>query len=111
MALVTPKLDEVWLVDLNPTVGSEIQKARPCVIVSPDEMNQWLRTVIVAPMTHADRPYATRVNTKFQGSKGQIALDQIRSVDRQRLIRRLGRVTHDTGQKLSTLLVEMFTRE
>lgn len=110
MGLVIPQLDEVWLVNLDPTIGSEIQKTRPCVIVSPDDMNQLLRTVVVAPMTHADRPYATRVNAKFQGSSGQIALDQIRSIDRQRLIRKLGRVTPEIGRTLSALLVEMFTR-
>jgi mRNA interferase MazF len=111
MGLVTPKLDEVWMVALDPAVGFEIQKSRPCLVVSPDEMNQRLRTVIVAPMTRTERPYPTRVTVRFQGKDGQIALDQIRSVDRQRLIQKLGTVTVKAADAVSAVLVEMFMRD
>ena len=106
-----PQQDDVWLVSLDPTRGSEIKKTRPCLIVSPDEMNQHLRTVIVAPMTTADRPYPTRVSLTFQGKSGQVALDQIRAVDRDRLVRRLGSISARTAQLVSAVLVEMFGRE
>jgi mRNA interferase MazF len=111
MGLVAPKQNEVWVVALDPVVGFEIQKTRPCLVVSPDEMNQRLRTAIVAPMTGAERPYPTRVKVRFQGKNGQIALDQIRSVDRQRLVKRLGSVTAKTAHAVSALLVEMFIRD
>jgi len=106
-----PRLDEAWLVSLDPTRGSEIKKTRPCLIVSPNEMNQHLRTVIVAPMTTAARPYPTRVGLTFQGKSGQVALDQIRAVDRDRLVQRLGTVSPKTAQTVSAVLVEMFGRE
>lgn len=106
-----PRLDEVWLVALDPVLGSEIQKTHPCLIISPDEMNLHLRTAIVAPMTTAERPYPMRVAVTFQGKHGQVALDQIRAVDRQRLVRKLGRVPAKTAQTVSTVLVEMFTRQ
>ena len=105
-----PKLDEVWLAALDPAQGSEIQKTRPCMVVSPDEMNQRLRTVIIAPMTTAERPYPTRIGVKFQGKRGQVALDQIRAVDRQRLVQRLGSVSVRTARDVSAVLVEMFSR-
>jgi mRNA interferase MazF len=105
-----PRLDDVWLVSLDPTPGSEIQKTRPCLVVSPDEMNRHLRTVIVAPMTTTQRPYPSRATVNFQSKQGQVALDQIRAVDRERLIRKLGSVSPRTAQAVSSLLVEMFTR-
>jgi mRNA interferase MazF len=105
-----PRLDEVWLVALDPTSGAEIQKTRPCLIVSPDEMNHHLRTLIVAPMTTVQRAYPTRIAVTFQGKHGQVALDQIRAVDRQRLVRRLGKVSSSTAAKVSATLVEMFAR-
>lgn len=105
-----PRLDEVWLLSLDPTQGSEIQKTRPCLVVSPDEINRHLRTVIIAPMTTSERPYPTRVTVTFQSKRGQVALDQIRAVDRQRLVRKLGSVSAKTAQAVSTVLVEMFTR-
>lgn len=105
-----PRLDDVWLISLDPTEGSEIQKTRPCLVVSPDEMNQRLRTVVIAPMTTAERPYPTRVTVTFQRKGGQVALDQIRAVDRQRLVRKLGSVPTKTAQAVSAVLVEMFTR-
>lgn len=106
-----PLLDEVWLVSLDPTLGSEIRKTRPCLVVSPDEMNRRLRTVLVAPMTTVERPYPTRVPVAFQAKRGQVALDQIRAIDRQRLVRRLGKVPIKTAREVASVLVEMFTRD
>jgi mRNA interferase MazF len=105
-----PQRDEVWLVSLDPTRGTEIQKTRPCLVVSPNEMNHHLRTVIVAPMTTVARPYPTRVAVRFQGKRGQVALDQLRAVDGQRLARKLGEITAKTGQDVSATLLEMFAR-
>ena len=106
-----PRLDEVWLVSLDPTQGAEIQKTRPCLVVSPDESNRHLRTVIIAPMTTVKRPYPTRVALTFQGKPGQVALDQLRAMDRQRLVRKLGRITPKVTAAVSTVLVEMFVRQ
>src|SRR5215467_12014242 len=109
MAMVScPCQDEVWLVSLDPTQGSEIQKIRPCLVVSPNEMNRHLRTITIAPMTTTERPYPTRVNLTFQGKRGQVAIDQLRAVDGQRLVRKLGRVSAKTAKAVSALLVEMF---
>ena len=89
MAMVVKRFD-VYLVNLDPTVGSEIQKTRPCLIISPDEMNRNIRTVIIAPMTSAQKAYPTRVPYTFQNKQGQIVLDQIRTIDKKRLIKKLG---------------------
>ena len=105
-----PRLDEVWLASLDPTRGSEMRKTRPCLVVSPDEMNRHLRTVIVAPMTTTERPYPTRVTVTFQGRRGQVAVDQLRAVDRQRLLKRLGKISPVAAQAVSSALVEMFAR-
>ena len=94
----------------QPTRKVAIQKTRPCLVVSPDEMNQHLRTVIIAPMTTVIRPYPTRVGVRFQGKQGQVALDQLRAVDRQRLVRKLGKVSAKTAQEISAILLEMFAR-
>jgi mRNA interferase MazF len=102
-----PTRSDVWLVSLDPTQGSEIRKTRPCVVISPDEMNAHLRTIIVAPMTTAMRPYPTRVNLRFQGRDGQVVLDQIRTIDKTRLARRLGRLPEAVGRQVSAGLVEM----
>jgi mRNA interferase MazF len=99
---------DVYLVGLDPTIGSEMQKTRPCVIVSPDEMNHALRTAIIAPMTTKGRAYPTRVACRFKGKRGQIVLDQIRTVDRSRLVRRLGRLDAATSDTVLKLLQEMF---
>lgn len=99
---------DIWLITLDPTKGSEIRKTRPCIIVSPDEMNRWLRTLIVAPMTSTVRSYPSRVPIRFDGKDGQIALDQIRTIDKSRLIHRLGAVEAETAVALSETLVEMF---
>ena len=103
------KTGEIWLAQLDPTVGSEIQKTRPCVVVSPDEMNAHLRTVIVAPMTTGSRPAAFRVPLSFQGKKGLIVLDQIRTVDKGRLAKRLGAVSAKTLALTLAALQEVFT--
>ena len=100
---------DIWLVNLDPTRGSEIKKTRPCVIVSPDEMNRHIRTVIIAPMTSARRRYPTRVDLTFQRRKGQVVLDQIRTVDRARLTKRLGRLPAARARDVSDVLVEMFS--
>jgi mRNA interferase MazF len=107
MAMVIKRFD-VFLIDLDPTVGSEIQKTRPCLIVSPDEMNRHLATVIVAPMTTQGRPYPTRASCTFQGKKGQVVLDQLRTVDKMRLVKRLGRVSPSTQKRILAILAEMF---
>lgn len=99
---------DVYLVPLDPTVGSEIQKTRPCVVVSPDEANRYLSTVIVAPMTSQGRPHPSRVACRFSGKDGLIVLDQLRTVDKTRLVRRLGRVTAAEQKAVLTGLTEMF---
>lgn len=99
---------EVYLVNLEPTVGSEIKKTRPCLVVSPDEINHNLRTVIVAPMTTKGRAYPTRVSCRFKGKNGQVVLDQIRTVDQVRLVRRLGRIDSKTAAAVLDVLQEMF---
>jgi mRNA interferase MazF len=99
---------EVHLINLDPTVGSEIQKTRPCPIVSPDEMNHHIATVIVAPMTTKGRPYPSRVPCRFQGKEGLIVLDQLRTVDKARLVKHLGQIDADTQRAVLTTLAAMF---
>ena len=99
---------EVHLISLDPTKGSEIRKTRPCLIISPNEMNKYIRTVIIAPMTSTIKNYPTRVTTTFQGKKGQIVLDQIRIVDKSRLIKNLGSISSAAGEKVLSVLQEMF---
>jgi len=99
---VVVKRFEVYLTDLDPTIGSEIKKVRPCLIVSPDEMNKHLNTVIIAPMSTKGREYPTRVRCEFQRKQGQVVLDQIRTVHKARLVKRLGRIDGQT-QVLSAL--------
>ncbi len=110
MVIRAPRRDEVWLVSLDPTHGAEIQKTQPCVVISPEEMNQFLWTVIVAPMTTALRSYPTRVSVRFQSKAGQVALDQLRSVDKQRLVKKLGSIPSNVAQQCSEVLIEMFRR-
>ena len=100
---------DVFLTSLDPTCGSEIQKTRPCVIVSPDELNVHLRTFIVAPLTTGGHPYPFRVPCKFQGRSGHIVLDQIRTVDRDRLVRQLGKLSPSALGRILAILQEMFT--
>lgn len=99
---------EVHLVSLDPTVGREIRKARPCLVVSPDEMNRHLGTVIVAPMTTRGTAYPSRVPCRFAGKAGQVVLDQLRTVDRARLVRRLGRLPAPTLRLVLDVLQETF---
>lgn len=98
---------EVYLVNLDPSIGSEIQKTRPCLVISPDEMNAHIATVIVAPMTTRGREYPSRVKCNFQGKAGQIVLDQIRTVDKVRLVKKLGRINTATQKQVLAVLVEM----
>jgi mRNA interferase MazF len=107
MGMVVERFD-VFLVNLDPTVGSEIQKTRPCVVISPDEMNRHIATVIIAPMTTKGRQYPTRLPCQFQGKNGQIVLDQIRTVDKNRLIKKLGQISQHEQQLLLEILAKMF---
>ncbi len=102
------KTGEIWLAQLDPTIGSEIQKTRPCVVVSPDDINAHLRTVIIAPMTTGSRPAGFRVPVTFQGKHGLILLDQIRALDRVRLVRRLGALRPTTLALTQRTLQAMF---
>jgi len=99
---------EVYLIALDPTVGSEIRKTRPCLIISPDEMNRHLRTVMVAPMTTKGQAYPTRVTCTFKGRQAQIVLDQLRTVDKTRLVQRMGSVSRSTQHQILATLAEMF---
>jgi mRNA interferase MazF len=101
---------EVHLISLDPTKGSEIKKTRPCVIISPNEMNRHIRTVIIAPMTSTLKSYPTRVATTFQGKKGEIVLDQIRTVDKSRLVKKIGTISASAEEKVLGVLQEMFAR-
>ena len=99
---------DVFLVNPDPTVGSEIRRTRPCLIVSPDEMNRHIATVIVAPMTTKGRPYPTRIPCQLRGKKGQVVLEQLRTVDKRRLVRRLGRLSAATQKRVLAALAELF---
>jgi mRNA interferase MazF len=103
-----PSRGEIVLVELDPTRGSEIRKTRPCLVVSPDELNHHLRTVIVAPMTTGGHAYPFRPTCRFGGKEGRIALDQLRTVDRERLRKRLGTLTPSTFASVFAALSEMF---
>ena len=107
MGVVAQRFD-VFLVNLDPTVGSEIQKTRPCVVISPDEMNRYISTVIVAPMTTKGGAYPTWVICQFQGKAGQIVLDQIRTIDKTRLVKKLGQIGLDQQRAVLDTLAEMF---
>jgi mRNA interferase MazF len=108
MGVVVARFD-VFLVALDPTVGSEIQKTRPCVIISPNEINLHLATAIVAPMTTKGRLYPSRVSVNFDGKDGLIVLDQIRTVDKTRLVEKLGSIDSETQKAVLSILVEMFS--
>ena len=99
---------DVYLINLDPNIGHEIKKTRPCLIVSPDEMNRFIRTVIVAPMTTKGTTYPTRIECKFRGKQRQVVLDQIRTIDKTRLVRKLGRVDIQTQSEVLSVLGEMF---
>lgn len=102
------KRGEVYLAALDPTVGSEIQKSRPCMVISPDEMNAWLRAVIVAPLTSRGRSAPFRVPVRFQGKQGLILLDQIRVLDKSRLVTKMGIIRQPTRGTVFSVLQEMF---
>ncbi len=99
---------DVYLTNLDPTIGSEIRKTRPCLIISSDEMNRHIRTVIVAPMTTAGKDYPTRIACTFKRKKGQIVLDQIRTIDKTRLIKNLGTLDSETQLKVISVLQQLF---
>ena len=99
---------EVYLVNLDPTIGSEIQKTRPCLIISPDEMNNHIATVIVAPMTTKGRDYPTRIPCMFEGKEGQVVLDQICTVDKVRLVKKPGGISASTQKEVLAVLMELF---
>jgi len=99
---------DVYLINLDTTVGSEIQKIRPCLIISPDEINRHIRTVIVAPMTTAGKEYPTRISCTFKKKKGQIVIDQIRTIDKSRLIKRLGTIDSNTQLAVIAVLQSLF---
>jgi mRNA interferase MazF len=101
---------EVFVVTLDPTVGHEIKKTRPCAVISPNEMNHNIGTVIVAPMTTQGRRYPTRVDCTFQGVEGQIVLDQLRTVDKERLVKKLGQLSPSIGDHVLDVLGEMFQK-
>jgi mRNA interferase MazF len=103
-----PRRFEIWLVGLDPTIGAEMRKTRSCVVVSPDEMNRFIRTVIVAPMTSADRPYPSRVPIVSGGRTGSVALDQLRTVDKNRLLKHLGTCDAPTAERICEALLRMF---
>ncbi|MBF0200599.1 MAG: type II toxin-antitoxin system PemK/MazF family toxin [Desulfamplus sp.] len=107
MAVVVKRFD-VYLVNLNPTIGSEIQKTRPCLVVSPDEMNRNIRTVIIAPMTSAQKDYPTRISCTFRKKQGQIVLDQLRTVDKVRLIQKLGTIDSKVQLDVISVLQRLF---
>lgn len=107
MAVVVHRF-AVYLVSLDPTIGSEMQKTRPALVVSPDEMNASIATVLIAPMTTRGRAYPTRVPCEFQGKRGEIALDQIRVVDKARLVRQLGTIDTATRRTVLETLAAMF---
>ena len=107
MGMVVNRFD-VYLINLDPTVGSEIQKTRPCLIISPDEMNKYIRTVIVAPLTSAGKDYPTRVSCKFKKKRGQIVLDQIRTIDKERLIKKLDSIDPETQLEVISVLQRLF---
>jgi mRNA interferase MazF len=109
MAVVVQRFD-VWLVALDPTVGRKIQKTHPCLIISPDEMNAHIATVIIAPMTTKGRDYPTRVPCQFEGKSGQVVLDQLRTVDKTRLVKRLGQLDAAAADAVLDVLSELFAK-
>ncbi len=107
MAVVVKRFD-VYLVNLDPTIGSEIQKTRPCLVISPDEMNRNIRTVMIAPMTSAQKDYPTRISCIFRKKQGQIVVDQLRTVDKARLIQKLGTIDSKAQLEVISVLQRLF---
>ncbi|MGH6871462.1 MAG: type II toxin-antitoxin system PemK/MazF family toxin [Rhizomicrobium sp.] len=108
MDMVTPRRFDVFLVSLDPTVGAEMRKTRPCVIVSPDEANRHMRTAVVVPLTSTLRSFPSRVPVRFRGRDGQLAIDHIRAVDCTRLARRIGAIKPDEGHRLAAVIRTYF---
>lgn len=99
---------DIVLVNLDPTIGSEMKKTRPCVVLSPNEMNKFLKTIVVAPMTSSSKPYPTRVEVRHKQTKGWIAIDQIRTIDRARIIKRFETLTEKEVEKVKEVIKETF---
>ena len=108
VAAGTFRRGDVFLVDLSPTIGGEIRKTRPCLVVSPNDLNRHLRTLIVAPLTTGGHAYPFRISCRFQGKSGYVVLDQVRTVDRERLVRRLGKLPPSIIEQALGVLREMF---
>lgn len=106
--MVAPKKFEVFLINLDPTIGSEIRKTRPCVVISPDDMNNVLMTAIIAPLTSTHKAWPTRIDVVFQRRNGQVALDQIRTIDRARLVKKLGIISDAAQLEITATLLEIF---
>jgi mRNA interferase MazF len=102
------KRTEIWLIDLNPTVGSKIKKSRPCIILSPDEANNYLNTVTIAPLTSTLKPYPSRVNCSFEGKEGQVAIDQVRTFDKLRLKKKIGTLDKLSVEQVFLTLQDYF---
>ena len=100
--------NEIWLTSLDPTIGREINKARPCVILSPDDLNKYSATVTVAPLTSTLKKYPTRIDCNVNGKKGQIVIDQIRSIDKSRLIKKISSINEVTSEKIYKTIVAYF---
>mgnify|MGYP000305143910 CR=1 FL=1 len=109
MAMVSPCRFDILLVSLDPSQGSEIKKTRPCLVISPDEMNKHIKTLIVAPMTSKGRPYLTRIPVTFKGTEGKVLLDQIRTIDKSRIIKKLGTLDVEKASLVLETLREMFS--
>lgn len=99
---------DIVLVNLDPTIGSEMKKTRPCVVLSPNEMNKYLQTIVIAPMTSSSKPYPTRVGVRHKVTKGWIAIDQIRTIDRIRIVKRFGSLTDKEAEKIKIVIQETF---
>ena len=99
---------DIVLVNLDPTVGSEIKKTRPCIVISPDEMNKYLQTIVIAPLTSTSRPYPTRIELKQAKTKGWIVLDQIRTIDRIRITKKLGKLTASEIESVKAVIQETY---
>lgn len=99
---------EIVLVNLDPTIGSEIKKTRPCVVISPNEMNKYLNTIVIAPMTSQSKKYPTRVPVKHDSKKGWVVLDQIKTIDKQRIVKTLDNLTEKEIEKVKVILMETY---
>ncbi len=99
---------QIFLVNLDPTIGSEIRKTRPCVVISPNEMNMHLRTIVIAPLTTSSKNYPTRINVKHNKKQGQVVIDQIRTIDKNRIVRKLGELSNKEKKEIKAVIRETF---